>query len=198
MSIKEIMEGTLLQDYFLGLLKPEEMERINLLASQYPELAKEKKSYETAIEKYALQNAVEPSPAIKYNIMNLINNLVQEEGFDLDNTPVISKYSNYKNWLKIVKPVLPQIMEGDLFTRVIRQDDKVTQTLIKSKMNYPDEVHGDLHESFIILEGECECYIGNRVIRLKAGDFIDIPLHENHDVKILSTYVVAIQQRIAV
>jgi len=63
---------------------------------------------------------------------------------------------------------------------------------------YPDEVHTDVWESFIVLEGECECYIGtDTVVRLKAGGYLEIPMHEHHDVKIISDYVVGIMQRIA-
>ena len=66
------------------------------------------------------------------------------------------------------------------------------------KTGVDDEVHVNEKESFLVLEGECECYVGDNVYRLGPGGFIEIPLHEHHNVKVISEYVVAVMQRIAV
>jgi mannose-6-phosphate isomerase-like protein (cupin superfamily) len=187
-----------LQDYCLGLLGAAEIEKLDTLIAANPQLSEEVKAYQLALENYAMLQAVTPSAGIKNKIDTLITNLGLEANFTLDNTPVINEYSDYRNWLKVVQPLIPAVLEEDVFTKVIRDDGKITQTLIKSRVNYPDEVHGELHESFIVLEGECECYIGEEVVRLGPGGFINIPLHKHHDVKVLTPYVVAIQQRIAV
>lgn len=187
-----------LKDYCLGLLSTGETEQLNLLMADNPELAGELKANQMALENYAFQQAIAPRDGLKNNIENLIGNLGLEENFTLNNTPVINQYSDYRNWLRVVKPLLPQQLDKDVFTQVIREDGKITQTLIKSRIDYPEEIHNTLKESFIVLEGECECYIGDDVVRLGPGGFIDIPLNKHHDVKVLSPYVVAIQQRIAV
>jgi mannose-6-phosphate isomerase-like protein (cupin superfamily) len=70
--------------------------------------------------------------------------------------------------------------------------------LLVEQADYPDEVHDDLLECFIVLEGECECYIGDDVIHLGPGGFIDIPLYTHHDVKVIKGPVLAIVQRLKV
>ena len=67
-----------------------------------------------------------------------------------------------------------------------------------SRTDVDDEVHEHEQESFLVLEGECECHIGDTVYRLGPGGFIEIPLHLNHNVRVLSPYVVAVLQHIAV
>jgi mannose-6-phosphate isomerase-like protein (cupin superfamily) len=196
MPDKSIQEQ--LQDYCLGFLSAEEMAAMDIILSGDAQLAAEFKAYQGALENFALQNAITPSAGMKNKIITLIDNLSAEENFTLQNTPVINQYSDYRNWMKVVSPLLPEKLTEDVFAQVIRQDEKITQTLIKTKVDYPDEVHEEVYESFIVLEGECECYIGNKVVRLGPGGFISIPLHQHHDVKVLTPYVVAIQQRIAV
>jgi quercetin dioxygenase-like cupin family protein len=67
-----------------------------------------------------------------------------------------------------------------------------------SRVDVPEESHEEVFESLLILKGECECTIGTETIQMQAGDYIDIPLHIPHNVKVLSPYVVAILQHKAV
>lgn len=198
MNISQYISSGILEEYALGILTEKEMDSVRMMAKQYPEIAAALAANEEALRWFAVKHSFKPSDEVKQNTWRLIENIEAEKQFAIDTTPIINQYSDYRNWMKVVKPLLPGNMGEDVFTRVIRDDGKVTQTLIKTKVHYPDEVHEDVYESFIVLEGECECYIGNNVVRLGPGGYINIPLHEHHDVKVLSSYVVAIQQRIAV
>ena len=198
MNISEYINSGILQGYWLGILSEEEMVSVRRMAGKHPEIAAELAANEEAMRMFLINHSYTPPNSLKKEIWQVIENLESEKKFTVDKTPVINRYSDHKSWMKVVAPLLPVEIEGDVFTQVIRNDGKVTQTLIKSKVDYPDEVHEDVYESFIVLEGECECYIGEDIIRLGPGGFINIPLHEHHDVKVLSPYVVAIQQRIAV
>jgi mannose-6-phosphate isomerase-like protein (cupin superfamily) len=97
-----------------------------------------------------------------------------------------------------VRPLIPPKIQEDRVVKVLRESDKIIQMLIVSKTDFDNEVHVGEHESFIILEGECECTIGDKVFRLKPGGFTEIPLYTDHDVRVLTPYVTAIVQRIAV
>ena len=198
MNISEYIHSGILQEYCLGLLSEKEMKEIREMAGLHPEIASELAANEEAIKEFSVAHSYTPPKSLKKEIWQVIENLESEKNFTTDKTPIINQYSDYKKWLKAVSPLLPGEIEGNVFARVIRNDGKVTQTLIKSKVDYPDEVHEDVYESFIVLEGECECYIGEDIIKLGPGGFINIPLHEHHDVKVLSPYVIAVQQRIAI
>jgi mannose-6-phosphate isomerase-like protein (cupin superfamily) len=55
-----------------------------------------------------------------------------------------------------------------------------------------EEVHYDILESFVLLEGSCECHITNekgetRIVRMGQGDYISMKLGETHDIVITSS-----------
>jgi mannose-6-phosphate isomerase-like protein (cupin superfamily) len=73
---------------------------------------------------------------------------------------------------QIVKPVLPEKLNDKMFVHVLRDDKKVSQILIWTAVNYPDEVYEDVEESFIILQGKCKCYIEDETVELGPGGFL--------------------------
>jgi mannose-6-phosphate isomerase-like protein (cupin superfamily) len=117
-----------------------------------------------------------------------------EKTIDLNNLPPTGKYSNYESWLKAVEHLLPAEPFEDFFAYVLQHNDKISQTLVVTKLNVPDEIHEDVAESFFILKGSCTCTVGRDVFTLNEGDYLDIPLHTSHDIRIDSPYVVAILQ----
>ncbi len=198
MNVKQYIESGILSDYCLGLLDEKEARQVEALCDQYPELMKELSQIREALFNYSAALSKEPAPHLKDQIWKLLENINREEKMDSLELPVLNKYSNKENWLRAVRPLLPSKLESDIFVKVIRSDEKLEQTLIWAKTDYPDEVHDDLLECFMILEGECECYLGDKVIRLGPGGFLEIPLHVHHDFKILSESVLAVVQRLKV
>ena len=157
----------------------------------HPEIREELDIIESTIEQLALSHAIAPRPQLKDRILSAV---FAEDIVDLDNLPPTSKYSNYESWLKAVEHLLPAEPFEDFFGHVLRQNDKIAQTLVVTRLNVPEEVHEAIAESFFILKGTCACTVGNQLFTLNAGDHLDIPLHTSHDIKILSPYVVAILQ----
>ena len=51
----------------------------------------------------------------------------------------------------------------------------------------PEEIHTNEFERFLIVEGSCDIQIGETVHQLQAGDFLSIPLFENHFVTVTSS-----------
>lgn len=198
MNVKQYIESGILSDYCLGLLDEKEARQVEALCDQYPELMAELSQTREALFNYSAALSKEPAPHLKEEIWKLLENVNREEKMDYQELPVLNKYSDKENWLKAVKPLLPSKLESDIFVKVIRNDEKLEQTLIWTKIDYPDEVHDDLQECFMVLEGECECYVGDKVFRLGPGGFLEIPLHVHHDVKIRSEYVLAVVQRLKV
>lgn len=197
MNIREYIESGVLEQYCLGVLPGENMQEVDLLCDRYPELAAERRSIEQALLRRAEELAVPPPAPLQDQIWHLLNNLNKEKQFNLSDLPLINRFSDYKNWLRIVQPLLPPKQEEDRILTVLQQTDKLVQMLVLSKTDFRNEVHVHEYESFIILEGECECTIGDHVFRLGPGGFTEIPLYTDHDVRII-TPVTAILQRIAV
>lgn len=186
----------IITDYCLGLLNGAELERIENDLRKYPSLRAEAEAINEALNAYSCSEQVKPSERLKEQIWQTLENLRQEELMAISDLPLLNKYSDKNNWLKIVKPLLAEKPVGKkMFIRVLRDDEKAFQSFIWTNVDYPDEVHDDLQECFMILEGECECYVGEQVIKMGPGDYYEIPMHLHHDIKILTPHVLAVVQR---
>jgi mannose-6-phosphate isomerase-like protein (cupin superfamily) len=195
MKAKEYIESGILNDYCLGLLNAEQEQEVKIACDRYPELKKELEIIQASLDQYAASMSEIPPQTLAERIWNQLENLSQEEEMEINSLGILNKYSDKDQWLRAVKPLLPAKLAEEMFVKTIRNDEEATQIVIWTRVDYPDEVHDDLQECFMILEGECECYIGDDVIRLGPGGYFDVPLHEHHDVKILSEYVLAVVQR---
>ncbi len=199
MNIPDYIESGVLEDYCLGALNQVQMAEVEKYCAEYPELKKELMCLQSGLERYVVEQPVWRKAALKDDIWAVLNNVNVEEAAVTGSFPIINKYSDHKNWLKMVNPLLPADFTEGTFMQVIQHDDSVTQMLVMSYLGQEEEEHDDLKECFMILAGECECNIGGNIIPLTAGGFIDIPLHTSHSVRVTSSYpVTAIMQRIAV
>jgi mannose-6-phosphate isomerase-like protein (cupin superfamily) len=167
----------------LGILDEKETIHVEKMAVIYPEIKTEITAFQKTLEKYTMAVAEYPSPGLRNNLFDILNNLIKENSLSIGNLPLLNKYSDHKNWLKLVKPMLPDSLEEDMFIKILRNCGNVVQSIVWIKNEYPDEVHNHLKESFIVLEGKCECRIDNKVIKLGPGGFLNIPLYEHYDVK---------------
>jgi len=180
-----------LEQYCFELSNTELGNEIGVLRAAHPEISTALKEIEQTIEKMALSQAIQPRSALRNRILAAV---FAEDSISLDNLPPTSKYSNYESWLKAVEHLIPAEPFEDFFAQVLLQNEQIAQTLVITKLNVPEEVHEVVAESFFIRTGTCACTVGNEMFTLNAGDHLDIPLHTNHDIKILSSYVVAILQ----
>ncbi len=195
MDINTYIKSGILEEYCFGLLDNAERVEVERLAQQYPLVNQYLLQASLELENFAKQNAVPVDPGVKEKTFKIIENLILESRSDLTQLPEVTPHSDHHNWLKLVTPHLPEKLEDDMFVKELRNDDNVLQMLIWTKIDYPDEVHTDEKESFIILKGRCKCYIGDTEVELGPGGIIEIPLHKHHDVKILSDEVIAVVQR---
>jgi mannose-6-phosphate isomerase-like protein (cupin superfamily) len=199
LNIKAYIESGILELYAMGTLSETEHAEVLHNLELYAELREELECIEKALENYALQNNITSSPKLKAKLLDSISNLENEKEISLSNLPIINKYSDYKNWLKLIKSFgdLPLDNDGRHIT-MLRHNEEITQMLIVSTTDIEEETHLIEHESFLILEGECRCTVGDHVRMMSAGDFMQIPLFEAHDVQLVSPKVTAILQRVRI
>jgi mannose-6-phosphate isomerase-like protein (cupin superfamily) len=196
MNIREYIDTGILELYCLGALSPQEMEEVQHMMTMHTEVKNEIDSIQAAMETYTQKYAVTPPAHLEHAIGNLLDNLSKEAQMQLADLPLINKFTNYRRWLDFVQDRIPSSFKEGRYTKVLTSRPSVLQMLIVSATDIEDEVHTNELESFIILEGQCDCMVGDKVFRMVAGDFMQIPLHEHHEVKILTPYVVAILQRL--
>jgi mannose-6-phosphate isomerase-like protein (cupin superfamily) len=192
MQLQEYINSGILEQYCLGLLTSGEQEAVLAMSNVYPEVKRDLEEIELAMQRLAFINAITPKIELKQQIVNLIT--TNDQAITLDNLPATNKYSNYKTWLNAVEHLIPNEPFDDFFACPLQHNDKIEQTLIVTKLGVPKETHGDVIESFFILKGQCVCTVGKHTYTLNAGDFLEILLHTEHDVKLLTPHVIAFLQ----
>lgn len=199
MNLKVYIKSGILELFVLDLLTGEERAQVLNMISQFPVLEKEVQVIEDTLQSYANSIAIKPSKSMKARISASIAESVRESNMDLDHLLLISEHSDLKNWLKLVNTYFPSAFEAENFSEVLRSENGVTQVLVVSSVDIADETHDDVHESFLILQGQCRCTVGDEVFYLNPGGFTQIPLNENHKVEITSSSpVMAIAQYVDV
>ncbi|HEY6975816.1 MAG TPA: cupin domain-containing protein [Chitinophagaceae bacterium] len=197
MDYKEYISTGIIENYCLGTLSDEESKIVEQNALFYPEIQQEIEQYMQVLEQYSLDLAFNHYTKAKKKIFQCLNNLKLEYETNINKLPLLNKYSDYKNWLQIVKPLLPEKLTDAGFRRELKNESGVSQTLIWSAVDCPYEVHYDEDECFIILKGRCRCHIGDTVVEVATGGFLEIPVLKPHDMKILEP-VLAVVQRIKI
>jgi len=193
LEIEEYINSGSLEQYCFELFNADLSHEVDSLSVAHPEVKQELNEIENAIEMLAKSQAIAPDPKLKDRIFAALN-FHDEQPLDINNLPPTSKYANHTQWLKAVEHLIPTEPFEDFFAAILQQTDHIAQTLVITRLNVPEEIHTDVKESFFILKGQCACTVGNEVFTLNAGDYLDIPLHVNHDIKILSPYVIGVLQ----
>jgi mannose-6-phosphate isomerase-like protein (cupin superfamily) len=191
-NINDYINSGNLEQHCFDIFNEEQAREVIALSQEYPEVKQELKNVEDTIEKIAESGAIDPPARLRNSILEVLG--FQADVIDLANLPATSEYSSYTAWLNAVEHLLPAEPFDDFFAHLLRQDEHIAQTLVVTKLNVPEEFHEEVAESFFILKGQCACTVGDKVFTLNAGDHLEIPLHVNHDIKILSPYVIAILQ----
>lgn len=128
--------------------------------------------------------SITPKENTKTSLFTLIDNAENTE-IDLNNTPMISRMSDASDWNKAVENLSPLHHEHHLSICPVRVDDKVE--LYVAWLNDVLEESGhpadEFEESFLKLEGNCECTIDGKIYYLQEGDFLTIPPDVRHIIR---------------
>jgi mannose-6-phosphate isomerase-like protein (cupin superfamily) len=198
LNLQPYIASGILELYVLDLLSQAEKIGVERMLKVYPILREEVLAIETALENYAHINAIPPSKKLEKEITEIVNNLSIEQHISFEQLPRINEYSNYLNWLPLIEPIKPNKIDDGIFNKVLQHNEQITQVLVVSEINIPEEIHDDELESFLILEGNCECIVSGKSRFMGPGDFMAIPLYEPHDVIVKSKQVIAILQRVKI
>ena len=182
MNIEAFIASGELDAYVLGMLPDDEAAEIAKLIAQYPELKQEAEAIEAALKQYGA--AVQSDDKVK---LFAAIDLLEKDATALQHKqlPQLHKYSDAAAWLQTVRHLIPAVDETTpLVKELIHEDDKVCLYLVTSIVDVPHETHENEKESFLILQGNCTCYVGDQVITLSAGGYVDIPMFTDHNVMV--------------
>ena len=111
MESKEIIPSGLLELYVLGLASNEENTQVQQWIKQFPEVEKEIEEIQSAVESYALAQAVQPDQSVKKKILEQVglssnNNVVPELTFQKNEKVKVHTIPSYYKWAVAASIVL--------------------------------------------------------------------------------------------
>ncbi len=189
-TVKEYIESGILEEYVLGLTSEIENTEIAVWASSHPEIKKEIDSITDSLVCYADKYAPELDPTIKPMVLATIDYMERLKAGEAPSFPAElnehSKMSDFSEWLDRKDISLPDDFEG-YHAKIIGFEPAKTTAVIWLEHGSPEELHHELYEKFLIIEGTCDLTIEGNVHSLTAGDYLAIPLHAKHDVRVTSS-----------
>ena len=190
MDRNEILNSGLLELYVLGSLEGSELVLVNEALSKDPLLAHELAQIEQALYLYAQAHAIAPSSNVKPMLMAKIDYMERLKKGEIPSTaPTLNsetKIKDFEGWLNRQDMQLRDDFDEVQVTIIAHEPDKLT-AIVWLKNGAPTETHTSEYEKFLIVEGSCDLTIGTTVHHLNAGDYLSIPLHISHDVKVTSS-----------
>lgn len=200
-DVKTYIESGILESYLLGSLSDAEQNEVLEMIANHPEIQEEIEAISFALEAVAFENAVPPDPTLKPFLMATIDFTERMESGEIPGNPPAlhenSKISDYSEWLDRPDMVLKNELE-DVYAKIIGYTPEQITAIVWIKEMAPEEIHTNEFERFLIVEGTCDIQIGQNVHHLKPGDYLSIPLYENHFVTVTSpTPCKVILQRVA-
>jgi len=201
MTSKEYINSGILEQYVMGILDSSELAEVERRAAHDPHIRQEINTISDALEKYAQANAIQPRRTIKPLLMATIDYSERIKNGEIVSLPPLlnekSVPEDYSQWVN--RPDLqPDAEVDDLFAKIIVYTPEMLTAIVWIKEEAPGEIHHHEHERFLILEGTCDIMAGDRVNHLVPGDYFEVPLHENHFVKVTSSILCkVILQRVA-
>lgn len=189
-NCKEFITSGILELYVLELTTPEEQIEVETMSALYPEVKQEILEISIALEQYALENPITPDPIIKPFLMATIDYSDRMQNGEVFSSPPIlsadSKIADYEQWISRSDMISPAEYD-DIYAKILSYTPEVITAIVWLKVMAPQEVHDDEYEKFLILEGTCDITIGEDVYSLKSGDYLTIPLYQNHHVTVTSS-----------
>jgi mannose-6-phosphate isomerase-like protein (cupin superfamily) len=183
----------------LGLLPAAEAEEVTRNARLFSAIQEAIEATEAALLRYA---AEAPNPALRHRLLNTLHTLASEPAIDLANPPLLSQHSDLVAWSEAVQGLTPKTTVNGLPIRVLRFTPQHQLCVAWVSDDLVEEAHrtDEFRESFFILEGACECELGSTLVRLQAGDYLDVPANTPHTIRHTAPqlgYVKALIQRVA-
>ena len=195
-DLKHILDSGLIEDYCLGLLEDEQASYVTKLAKEHNSVRQLVEETLNAMVKLSA-SSVDHIPISKHSsTRSLIQNLISaKQNIQFKR---IEKNSSLSDWIHVLDYV-PKLkfIDGIGYYKLAR-NDHFEQVMMQSFGELTEDDHDEIEESFFIIQGSCECTFEDKIIHLKAGQYLDIPKGVKHTIRNTSEQgpVTAIVQRI--
>ena len=188
-DVKEFINSGILEMYVLGFASDEEVKEVQQMCAIHAEVRTEVESICDSLKAYAEAGVKPPNSTIKPMIMATIDFQERMQKGEVPSFPPVlnekSTIADYNQWLSRKDMIAPAEYD-DIYAKMIGYTPQVVSAIVWIKTETPYETHAAEHEKFLIIEGTCDIMIDDRVHSLVPGDYMSIPLHAGHTVKVTS------------
>lgn len=188
-NLKVYIESGIIESYVMGLTTSEETIEVEAYAIQYSEVADAIEEYSKDLENTCIAKGETPDPITKPFVLASYDYMLRLTNGELPSEPPVlnpaSTLTDYNEW--ILRPDLNIIeIKDEVFAKIIGFTPTAITAIVWLQDLAPQEVHHAEYERFLIIEGSCDIKIGEHIHSLSPGDFLEIPLHTTHSVKVTS------------
>lgn len=131
MNIQEYISSGVVESYVLGLLSAQERFEFEQYCVIYPELRAARESFELAIEKQAMENAIAPPAELKEKIASQIFGGIKSNEAPVVEMKVVKKFS----WARLVAAASVILLAGSIWwsMRLKNENDKLKASLSQTQ-----------------------------------------------------------------
>ena len=138
MDIQEYISSGIVESYVLGLASDEERKEFEQLCNQYPELLAARTSFEMALEKQAMENAIIPPAGLKGKILDQIGGT----GKVVSMQPAPARKINWANYAAAASVIL---LAGSIYWNLtLSNKNKILQNNYNNTVAELSEVKKDI------------------------------------------------------
>lgn len=170
-----------------GKMSEEEEMAFRSEAKPFPELHHAIQQWEELNEIIAL-SASKPAPAKMKG--TLMDELLREEWREQTSThfPVLNSKTKPSDLASFVKKekIKMDLGSRNFMVQPLVKENGVETMLVHVKTGLPSEVHTNVIEQFLVLQGECKVQMGEETVIFKTGDYLRIPMFVHHSIEVTS------------
>ena len=139
MNTQEYILSGIVESYVLGLASDEERREFEQMCSQHPEVLAARNSFELALEKQAMENAIAPAPGLKDKIFQQIS--ATGKIVSIHAAPVVKT-----NWLKYAAAACVILLAGSVYWNIsLSSKNKSLQNNYNNTVAELDNVKKDIN-----------------------------------------------------
>ena len=152
MNTKEYIASGIVESYVLGLASEEERREFEAMCLQYPEVLEARISFELALEKQAMENAIAPPAAVRNNVLQHFHPT------PVRSLPVIPSSANRNNnWLRYAAAACVILLAGSIYysisLRTANQQLEAKNRVLQSGFDSATAKLNEMHTDMSILKG---------------------------------------------
>lgn len=182
-DLKTYLSSGVIEAYCLGNLSLQESTELLHLAQQHPEIDEEINITLATLKRHLLM----PNRAatLKERVLDFLLPHLDSELIDPQHLPLLHPFSSSVDWHNALGDQTPDLQEENFAIRVLKDTPDVQLHMVWLFHELVEDGHpsSDFQESFLILEGACECNFGGRIVRFSAGDYFEIPPDTQHIIR---------------